>query len=234
MAVNVRQWKGAWWIFINHHGMRKAKRVGVGEPGRKAAKLAAQQIQARLALGQAAFSSDKAGVTIDEYAATFLQRIEQTRKHTTYADYQKILNRDILPVLHGLDLQDVTREKVKGLAMECLRKGQGPKTVQNIMRCLSSLFSHAVEDQLVAVNPAIKPGKFLPKVGKRHKITPLTREEVAQLLETARRSCRGTFRCFSVRSGPAYGWGSSWRSSGRILIGRGGLSRCDGTTRIGK
>ena len=55
MAVKIRQRKGAWWIFIDHQGMRKAKRVGVGEPGKKAAKLAAQQIQARLALGQSAF-----------------------------------------------------------------------------------------------------------------------------------------------------------------------------------
>lgn len=96
MAVKVRQRNRAWWIFIDHQGSRKAKRVGVGEAGRKAAKLAAQQIQARPALGHAAFTSQKSGVTIEAYAQTFLQRIEHTRKHTTLADYQKILARDIL------------------------------------------------------------------------------------------------------------------------------------------
>lgn len=35
MGVKIRQWKGAWWIFINHHGMRKARRVGIGELGNK-------------------------------------------------------------------------------------------------------------------------------------------------------------------------------------------------------
>lgn len=44
MAVNIRQWKGAWWVFINHQGTRKARRVGVGESGKKAAKQVAQQI----------------------------------------------------------------------------------------------------------------------------------------------------------------------------------------------
>src|SRR5215831_12977970 len=186
MGVKVRQWKGAWWVFINHQGQRKAKRIGAGASGKKAAQQVAQQIQTRLALGQAAFDNSKAGVSIDEYAETFLSRIEQTRKHTTHADYKKILDRDILPVFRGLDLRDITREKVKNLAMACLKKGQSPKTVQNIIRCLSSLFSHALEDNLIAINPALKPGKFLPKISKRRNINPLTREEVALLLATAR------------------------------------------------
>jgi hypothetical protein len=28
MEVVIRQRKGAWWVFINHQGRRKAKRVG--------------------------------------------------------------------------------------------------------------------------------------------------------------------------------------------------------------
>ena len=203
MGVKIRQWKGAWWVFINHHGSRTAKRIGTGATGKKAAKLVAQKIQARLALGQAAFDSHRAGVTIDSYAQTFLQRVEQTRKHTTHTDYKKILDKDILPVFRGLDLRDVTREKVKGLAMACLKKGQSPKTVQNIIPCLSSLFSHAVDDELVAVNPALKPGKFLPKVTKRHKIAPLTREDVALLLDTAKAKSPRYYPLFlcAVRTG---------------------------------
>lgn len=203
MAVKIRQWKGAWWIFINHQGTRKAKRVGIGEPGKKAAKLAAQQIQARLALGQAAFQSQKSGLTIDAYAESFLHRIEHTRKHTTLADYTKILNRDILPALRGLDLQDISREKVKAMALAGLKKGQSPKTMQNIVRCLSSLLSHAVEDGHVTVNTALKPGKFLPKVTKRHKISPLTREEVAILIETAKTKLPRYYPLFlcAVRTG---------------------------------
>jgi integrase len=85
-----------------------------------------------------------------------------------------------------LDLHAVTREKVKSLAMAGLEKGQSPKTVQNTIRCLSSLLSHAVEDGLLTVNPAFKPGKFLPKISKRRGINPLTREEIATLLYTAK------------------------------------------------
>ena len=207
MGVKIREWKGAWWVFINHHGTRKAKRVGVGEPGKKAAKHVAQQIQARLALGQVAFESTKSGVTFDSYSETFLHRIEQIRKHTTHADYRKILDRDILPVLRGMDLQDITREKVKGLAMACLTKGQSPKTVQNIIRCLSSLLSHAVEDELMMVNTALKPGKFLPKIAKRRTVAPLTREEVAHLLETTKDKMPRYYPLFlcAVRTGMRMG-----------------------------
>ncbi|MEK6804379.1 MAG: site-specific integrase, partial [Nitrospirota bacterium] len=186
MGVKVRERNGAWWIFINHHGQRKARRIGAGASGKKAAQQVAQQIQARLALGQTTIDNQSAGVTLDVYAETFLQRIEHIRKPSTHESYQQTLIHDIKPMLGELDLRAITREKVKTLAMACLKKGQSPKTVQNIIRCLSSLFSHAVEDCLIAINPALKPGKFLPKISKRRKIDPLTREEVAVLLDTAK------------------------------------------------
>ncbi|HEX9870785.1 MAG TPA: hypothetical protein VGC99_19765 [Candidatus Tectomicrobia bacterium] len=51
MGVQVNAWKGAWWIFVNHHGQRKAKRVGKGKECQKVARAAAEKIQARLVLG---------------------------------------------------------------------------------------------------------------------------------------------------------------------------------------
>jgi len=182
MGVKIREWKGAWWVFINHQGTRKARRIGTGEPGRKAAKQVAQQIQARLALGQAAFDRPQTSMTLDAYAETFLERIEQTRKHTTHDDYRKIFDRYVFPVFRGQDLQQITREKVKAFAVGCLQRGLSAKTVQNIIRTISSLFSHAVEDNLVTVNPALRPGKFLPKISKRRSINPLTGQELALFL----------------------------------------------------
>lgn len=139
-----------------------------------------------MALGQNAFDQPKPGVKIEEYAETFLGRIQHTRKYSTWIDYQKILKHDLLPVFRGLDLQAISREKVKALAVTCLQKGQSPKTVQNIVCALSSLLSHAVEDDLIAVNPALRPGRFLPKISKRRSIDPLTREELARLLAVAK------------------------------------------------
>jgi integrase len=203
MGVKIREKKGAWWVFIDHHGQRKAKRIGAGAIGKKAAYQVAQQIQARLALGRPAFESQKAGVTIERFADTFLERIQHTRKPSTLDGYRITLNHNILPMLQGLDLRDITREKVKALALEGLQKKQSPKTVQNTILCLSSLLSHAVEDGLLMVNPALRPGKFLPKISKRRKINPLTREEVATMLETAQARARRYYPLFlcAVRTG---------------------------------
>ena len=51
MGVKVREHRGALWLFIDHDGKRKARRVGAGKVGKKAAELAAVKIQARLAEG---------------------------------------------------------------------------------------------------------------------------------------------------------------------------------------
>jgi integrase len=55
----------------------------------------------------------------------------------------------------------------------------------------------------MTANPALKPGKFLPKIARRHKIAPLTRAEVAALLETAKDKLPRYFPLFlcAVRTG---------------------------------
>jgi hypothetical protein len=45
--VRVKSWKGAWWVFINHQGRRKAKRCA----SKRSAEIARDQIDAKLKLG---------------------------------------------------------------------------------------------------------------------------------------------------------------------------------------
>src|SRR5512139_3473269 len=59
MGVTVREKDGAWWNFVNHQGKRKAKRVGVGEEGKRAARKAAEKIQAKLVLGDVSILAPK-------------------------------------------------------------------------------------------------------------------------------------------------------------------------------
>ena len=114
MSVRVRKWKGAWWVFINHQGVRKAKRIGKGEASRKAAQFVAGQLQARVALGEPAIQPQPVTVTIEGYARTFLERIEQTRKHTTHADYRKILDHYIFPFPWTRRADHLTQSKNPG------------------------------------------------------------------------------------------------------------------------
>ena len=200
MGVKLRERPGkGWYVFIDHRNQRKAKFFGKNKVLAKEFK---DKLEAKLKLGSVGITT-KAGVKVEDYAETWLDRIRHTRKHSTHDDYRKILDRDLLLTLRGLDLEDITREKVKAVAFAGLKKGQSPKTVQNVIRCLSSLLSHAVEDGLLTINPALKPGKFLPKVSKRRGINPLTREEVVTLLETVKDRAPRYYPFFlcAVRSG---------------------------------
>jgi integrase len=225
MGVLIKQWKGAWWVFIYHNRHRVVKRIGVGEQGKKAAREAASKMQAKLALGEQSFLTRPESVLFADYAKTWLMRIKQTRKLSTHEDYSNMLTRDILPILGGLALHEVTREKVKAVGYACLRKGQSPKTVQNVIRCLSSLLSHAVEDGIIQVNVALKPGKFLPKVGKRRNINPFSREEVAAFLDAIKRYAPPFYPFFlcAVRTGMRLGellalqWGDI-EFNGRFIV----------------
>lgn len=184
MGIRVKQRndKPGWWVYIHHKGQRKKKYFG---SNKALAMDFAKKLDARLKFGEEGMSV-KAGLTLKTYAETWLEHIQHTRKPSTWDDYGKRLKQDIYPLLGMLDLHDITRERVKALALAGMKKGQAPKTVQNTLRVLSSLLSHAKEDGLITDNPALRPGKILPKVSKRRAIEPLTKEEVAALLSLVR------------------------------------------------
>jgi integrase len=200
MGVKLRERPGkGWYVFIDWKGKRKAKAFG---KNKALAKEFAEKLEAKLKLGTIGVES-KTGVKFEDYGRTWLDRILHTRKHSTHADYEGMFAREFLPAFKGLHLEDVTRERVKSLALACLRKGHSPKTVQNLIRALSSLLGHAVEDGLLTVNPALKPGKFLPPITKDRAINPYSREEVATLLELCKDSYPSLYPLLlcAVRSG---------------------------------
>jgi hypothetical protein len=71
------------------------------------------------------------------------------------------------------------------------------------MRALGSLIGHAVEDGLLTVNPASKPGRFLPVISKARATNPYTREEVSLLLEVCKEGFPPFFHSCSVQFGQA-------------------------------
>jgi hypothetical protein len=153
MAVKLRERPGkGWYVLTDWKGQRKAKFFGKNKALAKDFK---EKLEAKLKLGSAGIAT-RAGVKLDTYAETWLERIKHTRKPSTYDDYQKMWKREIQPALGGLDLEDIMRDKVKALAFGALKKGLSPKTVQNLIRCLSSMLSHAVEDGLLTGESGVK------------------------------------------------------------------------------
>jgi integrase len=116
MGVQVKAWKRAWWIFVNHHGQRKAKRVGTGKEGQKATIAAAEKIQARLVLGDLSLleQAKPQEITLRAYAEQWLATDMALRqKPGTVETYRGVLHNHWLPELGTLPLSAVMRQRIK-------------------------------------------------------------------------------------------------------------------------
>ena len=190
MSVKIREWKGAWWLSINHQGRRKSKRVGTGPQAKKAAEVAAIKLQARLLEGDlSVFEKRPAHATLGTYAETWLAtHADQGCKFSTARVYVVNVRRHILPVLGATPVRLLSRADCRALIAACRGKGLAPKTIENICRTLSSMLSQAVEDGLLAANPAMRLGRYYRNADHpKRPICPLTQLEVRALLAAAQR-----------------------------------------------
>jgi integrase len=188
MGVQVKAWKGAWWIFVNHHGQRKAKRVGKGKEGQKAAMAAAEKIQARLVLGDLSLLEEAKPqeITLQAYGQQWLATDVALRlKPATVEKYTTVLRKHWLPELGMLPLSGITREKVKTMLQGKLMEGMKPNMARIMLTVLRACLYAAVEEGRLTGNPAARVGKFVGRA--RVEVDIFTREEITRLLVTAAR-----------------------------------------------
>jgi integrase len=188
MGVKVRERNGAWWVFVDYKGRRKAKRVGSGQEGRKAARTAAEKIQAKLALGDTTVLDERRerALTVAIFVEDWLKHhVTLQRKPATTERYEMVLRKHWLPALGRLPLTGVTRDQIKEVLTEKLGAGLKPRTVKGHLDVLRACLTAAVEDSLTPVNPAARLGKFLPRTGEGQEIDIFTRAELTALLEVA-------------------------------------------------
>ncbi len=193
MGVKVKEWKGAWWVFINFEKRRKVKRVGVGEAGKKAAKQAASQIQARLALGQFEFDepakSPKQDVaTVGSYLQAWIKEHAAVNcKPSTYSMYEWSVEQILVPEFGAIPLNDLSAEHVRKLIAKYIDRGKSKATIRNYLSPLRTAYSQAIDDGLVSRNPAGKLGKLLKNAKTpAQEMRPLSRQETNILLGTAK------------------------------------------------
>src|SRR5262245_5914078 len=116
MGVKVKEkinGSGVWWVFINHNGRRKSKRVG----SEKAAKKVAEMIEARLKLGQAALPGEKVSLpTLEKYFKRFQETyLETAVRRSTKVSYESSFRLYLLPDLGQLRLDEISRDKILDL-----------------------------------------------------------------------------------------------------------------------
>ncbi len=199
MGVKVKHWKGAYWVFVNFKGRRKAKRCA----SQKAAELARDKIDAALKLGQTdALDADRRPLpppvpTFAEYTERWLAGTVHLRPQTI-EQYRSRLKLRILPTLGPLPLTAITRETVRTLIGQM---AQGPNrrspdrllaraTVRETLRTLSVILSTAEDDGVIPFNPARRMGKYLGQGDggeETREVEVFSPEELARMLEAAAR-----------------------------------------------
>ena len=153
---------GIWWVFINHKGHRKAKKIG---RDRAKAEQIAKIIEGNLAagdLGVVAGDEGSSVPTLKDYLDTWLPDSKLILKHSTRTGYSSIIKTHLLPTWGGTPLDQITAPKIKDYLYGLVREGLSSGTARNIKNCLSAIFRHAVtQDQIIEVNPA--RGVIIPK-----------------------------------------------------------------------
>ena len=195
MAVKVRRRRGKWWVSIHHDGKRKMKCVGT----REAAERVAQELSARLTLGEFGLTDRDDHVEtkrpfgpsymgwIDTYVEAHCKRTTRDGYHTSGRLYW-------VPAFGDSDLKDITREQVKAVVYSMLGKGLSRATVKAHLAPLREMFNHAIDDGYVASNPVVRILQRSRRDARERRAPEaefLTREEVGLLLD----SCQGLLRC---------------------------------------
>ena len=185
MGVKVKEkikGSGEWWLFINHKGVRKSKRVGRDQG--KAIEVA-KQVEAKLVLGDVGILSQKRTPTFAEYAKTWITTtVPAICKPSTLSDYKRLLKKHILPKIGKKKVDAINKHTVKQLLMKKAGEGYSGSTITHIKNAISGVFGLAVDDEVLKINPAQKLGKVIKNKSLQLDSDPLNRAELTLLLSS--------------------------------------------------
>jgi integrase len=228
MGVTVYEWKGAWWITVHHKGQRKRKRVGPGKEGHRAAKAAAEKIQAKLALGETSFLDDTPHVpTFKGAAEHWLEAhiLSGQIRDATHAEYARALRLYGYPRLGTKPVTSITRADIRDLVVDMMGRGKSRSLARNLLAPIRQTFDQLIDDGVLTANPAARMGRYLKdKTDRRAGIDFLLPHEEEGLLATARQHAPRYFCLLlcAVRTGLRIGelFGLQWEDldfNGRFI-----------------
>lgn len=113
-------------------------------------------------------------------------------KPSTKRGYDCVLNANILPHLGGMRVSDVSPLHIEKLLRSRLEAGSSPKTVRNLVGLLQSIFSLAVDDDLIPRSPVRDRHK--PRLTRSEK--PVwSPEQLKLIVDSVPKQHRSLFQC---------------------------------------
>ncbi len=187
MAIKVRErpaGSNCWWVFIDHRGMRKAKKCGP----KKLASQVAEIMEANLKLGRPLLGEEDKppAPTLNQYYERFKERHMKTAiKESSYIVYESCFRLHILPELGRLCLDQIDRERMEDFIAVLMGHDLSKDYIRLILGTLRVLINDAIEKGIIENNPVRGLGKFYRQAPVRHgEIEPLTEEESLLFLQT--------------------------------------------------
>jgi integrase len=200
MGVKVREkvkGSGKWWVFINHQGRRRSKKIG----DKRAANAVKRELEARLAKGDLGMLRERCP-SVAKYGREWLDSPLREWTDSTRSNHSGAFGLHIKPALGNKRLDEIKRKDVKALIAEVRNKGLSSARAQGVLAVLSGLFESAIEDEIVSANPCQNAGKHCGNETVVE-ISPLTAAEVQTMLENASKLPIDvyTFLLVAVRTG---------------------------------
>jgi len=125
------------------------------------------------------------------FADRWLSGYARVECKTSTADgYEGVLRQYLRPRFATKPLNQIRSDDVKALINELVTKDLSRNTVRNALCVIRGIFNEAIEDGIVEVNPAARPGRFtrIAKIAEVKGIS-LTRAETGQFLQAAKEIC---------------------------------------------
>ena len=199
MGVKVRERDGAWWLFINHKGQRKARRVGKGKQGKKAAELAATKIAARLAEGGPLVLEQEKPPHV---VATFAQVAEEwlhkypalhAIRPATLDNYRSFTTQHLIPALGHLAITAITPTTIEdfieakrgpGGSIRFQGKPLSDASLRTGLLALRLILQRAVRTKRIPANPMHEvEWRGTPRI---ERVDPFSGAELRAILQSAR------------------------------------------------
>jgi integrase len=166
-------------------GKRRTATTTVHGPRKEADK----ELRRRLTALDEGTHVDPSRMTVNEWLTAWLAAVKPEVSPKTHERYGEIVRHFLIPELGTLLLQKLNPASIQSAyakwATEGRRDGKSgglsPRTRRHFHRILFAALNRAVEQELLAKNPAAAFKKRLPKV-ERKEITTLTTDEAAALL----------------------------------------------------
>jgi integrase len=191
MGVKVREkppGSGIYWIFINHQGKRKSKKIGTDE---KLANGVAEKIKAKLVLGELEVEKiNQICPTFKAYAEMWLS-LHHDFKESTRDEYRSKLRLHAFPEIGKCRLNEIDKRRLQSLLNTLLLKGLSRSTIGVIKVAVSEVLDYATDGDLIERNP-FKDIKFKGNKNKKE-VEALTEQEAALLLEKAKEYLGGKY-----------------------------------------